>query len=408
MFLLKRTALILGCLIALPAFGQNAQTILPNTFGGWTATSRQALQPGTQPAANPPGVDQAHAALSAREYGFKSGEIAYYANSAPSIAGQPAETLTATLYQMKDPSGGYGEYSYLRKSDMNRADFSDHSSANPGEALVLLGNLVLDVTGTNTQRDAADLKALVSAVTSKAQDGLLPTLPDHLPVDNRVDKSDHYILGPSTLDQFFPGDLGYSLGFSYGTEAETAHFQQNGRDVTMLIADFPTPQIAQSQLDSLSKKFNINGSLPSATSPTLFADRSQTMLSIVAGASSRDEASKLLDQVRAGQVLTWNEPTFQFKEPSISVMIVGAFVGTGVICLYTMVGALAFGGFRLAVKRLFPNMLFDRSQQMDILQMGLVSKPIKSEDFYTFDGTRIDTSGLDKNLPDRTALRLFK
>jgi hypothetical protein len=45
---------------------------------------------------------------------------------------------------------------------------------------------------------------------------------------------------------------------------------------------------------------------------------------------------------------------------------------------------------------------------MDILQMGLVSKPIKSEDFYTFDGTRIDTKGLDKNLPDRTALRLFK
>jgi hypothetical protein len=404
MCLLKRTALIAACLIAAPAFGQGAQNILPNTFAGWTATSHQPFHPGAQPILDKVSADQANAAqAAAREYGFVSGETASYTQSAPN-----STALTATLYRMKDPTGAYGEYSYLRTPDMERADFTDHSSAKTDEALILTGNLVLDVSGTDPKRDAVDIKTLVSGVAPKAEDGLLPTLPDHMPSDNRVDRSDHYILGPETLDQFFPGGLGYSLGFAYGTEVETAHFHLGGQDATMLIADFPTPQIAQSQLDSLSKKFNINGSQPAATSPALFATRTQTLVAIVAGAPSSEEANKLLNQVQSGTVLTWNEPTFQFKEPSIEVMIVGAFVGTGVICLFAMVTSLAFGGFRLAVKRMFPNTLFDRSTQMEILQMGLVSKPIKSEDFYTFDGKRIDTSSVDKNLPDRTALRLFK
>ena len=123
---------------------------------------------------------------------------------------------------------------------------------------------------------------------------------------------------------------------------------------------------------------------------------------------NREEANKLLDQIQPGSVLTWDQPTFQFKEPRFEVMVVGAFVGTGIICLLTIVGALAFSGFRLTMKKMFPNTLFDRSTQIDILQMGLVSKPIKAEDFYSFDGKSIDTGTVDKNLPDRTALRLFK
>jgi uncharacterized protein DUF6599 len=416
MSLPKRFAFLLACFIAAPLFGQNVQNaqssanILPDGFAGWKATSRQPFSPGLQPILNKAGYDQSqNAQAAAREYGFVTGETVVYSPGVPGSAGNIApQTLTATVYRMKDPSGAYGEYSYLRTQDMNRADFTEHSSSKPDEALVLAGNLVLDVQGPNSQRNAADVKVLVTAVASKAFDGLFPTLPDRLPSDDRIDKTDHYILGPQTLDQFFPGQIGSSLGFTYSPEVETAHFRMGKNDVTLLIADFPTPQIAQGQLDSLSKKYDVNGSLPAAGTPALFAERNQTLLSVVAGAPSAEEANKLLDKVQSGTVLTWNEPTFQFNEPSIEVMVVGAFVGTGVICLITLVGALAFTGFRLTIKKMFPNTVFDRSTQMEVLQMGLVSKPIKSEDFYTFDGKRIDTGTVDKSLPDRTALRLFK
>src|SRR5690348_1221518 len=410
--LIKRTILVMGCLVlgcgvARSSLAQSGQNILPQAFGHWTATSHQAFKPGQQPAANgaaanPANPEQASAA--AREYGLVAGEAANYSHGASGAS----RSLTATIYRMKDPSGAYGEYSYLRTPDMAAADFTDHSATKPNQALVLVGNLVLQVDGINARRDAADIKSLVSAIEPKSENGLYPTLPDHMPDQGRVAHSDHYVLGPATLDQFFPGGIGNALGFSYGPEVETAHFRVDGRDLSMLIADYPTPQIAQAQLDSLSKQFNVNSSQPNATSEPLFASRTQTMLALVAGAQSSEQANKLLDQVQPGSVLTWDQPTAALKEPPFSVMVVGAFVGTGVICLLTMVGALAFSGFRLTVKKMFPNTIFDRSTQIDILQMGLVSKPIKAEDFYTFDGKRVDTATVDKNLPDRTALRLFK
>ena len=57
------------------------------------------------------------------------------------------DALDVTLYKMKDPSGAYGEYSFLRTPDMPRADLAEHSSMSRDRALALVGNFVLDVAG---------------------------------------------------------------------------------------------------------------------------------------------------------------------------------------------------------------------------------------------------------------------
>src|SRR6185437_5203811 len=107
------------------------------------ATSHQVFKPGEQPAANgaaanPDNQEQSSAA--AREYGLVAGETASYSHGTPA-----SSTLTATIYRMKDPSGAYGEYSYLRTPDMATANFSNHSATKANQALVLVGNLVLQI-----------------------------------------------------------------------------------------------------------------------------------------------------------------------------------------------------------------------------------------------------------------------
>jgi hypothetical protein len=62
-------------------------------------------------------------------------------------------------------------------------------------------------------------------------------------------------------------------------------------------------------------------------------------------------------------------------------------VGTGVICMFALISGIAFGGLRLVVKRFFPDKVFDRSSHLQVLQLGLGSKPINSEDFYGLDRT---------------------
>jgi len=379
----------------LAAFPVAAQQILPDSFAGWRSLRTSPFGPAAMPH-----IDNTAAVSTPHEYGFISGESASYYRG--------LDGLDVFIYRMKDPSGAYGLYSYLRKPDMARSDLTDHSSISDEHALILVGNLVIDAGGKNLPRQEADLKALVAAVQPHAQEGPLPTLWEHLPEKKIVEGSDRYILGPQTLNQLFPGGLGDSMSFPAGAEAEIAHYRLDGRDVTLLLADFPTPQLAEDTLAALQKKFNVNGSNSSASSPVLFAKRSLTLVAIVSGAPSQTEANTLLDQVHSGTVLTWNEPSFQFKEPSIEVMVVGAFIGTGAICGFTLVASLAFGGFRLFIKRVMPGKIFDRGAQLQVLQLGLSSKPINAEDFYGSPGPPLPKGQVDENLPDRIALRIFR
>ena len=105
----------------------------------------------------------------------------------------------------------------------------------------------------------------------------------------------------------------------------------------MLLADFPTPQIAADEAcatgEAIQRERLESGRGECAP---LFAKRTVTMLAIVSGAATQAEADALLNQIESGTQVTWNEPTFQFKEPSIEMMIVGAIIGTGVICVFTL------------------------------------------------------------------------
>jgi hypothetical protein len=366
-------------LAALPA---SAQGILPNSFGGWSGSATAGLNPpvvynGDHVAST--AADQQAAAR--QEYGFVSGEEGSYSRG--------KDTLQVTLYRMKDPSGAYGLYSYLRAPDMARSGPNEHSVMTREEALVLLGNLVLDIHGSDLTKDSDALNALVGAVSAKAQQGPLPTLTEHLPVKGFIDRSDKYILGPVTLNQFFPVSQNDWLGFSTGAEAEVARYHVDGRELNLLIADFPTPQTAQKKLNELQQVYHVNAADADQYSTPVFGKRSITLLAIVFGARTQAEADKLLNQVQSGAEVTWNEPTFQFKEPPITTMIVGAIIGTGIICSFALISGIAFGGFRIVVKRFWPDKVFDRSSTMQVLQLGLGSKPINSEDFY----------GIERNQP---------
>jgi hypothetical protein len=380
--LMRLTVILFLATLVLAAPPASAQGILPGSFAGWSGNVQAGLAPpilqsGDSAAANAAALQEA----ARREYGFVSGENADYKRG--------SEEMRVNLYKMKDPSGAYGLYSYLRATDMPHADFTEHSSMSREHALVLIGNVVVEVAGRDLAKNGAALKTLVAAVAPHSESGLLPTIGDRIPTKGFIDRSDKYILGPSTLNQFFPLADGDWLGFSQGAEAETAKYRVNGHEIDFVIADFPTPQTAAKKLAELQKQFNINESKgvndssgPGSAKP-LYAKRAMTLVAIVSGATTKKEADAVLDQLESGTQITWNEPTFEFKEPGIGVMIVGAITGTGVICLFAIIAGLAFGGVRLVVKRA-TNRVFDRPDQVQVLQLGLSSKPINAEDFYGY------------------------
>jgi hypothetical protein len=271
----------------------------------------------------------------------------------------------------------------------------------------LVGNLVLAIADNSHPLAKKDLKSLVAAVQPRADEGGFPTLPLFLPQDHRVDASDKYVLGPQTLEQVFPAKIGNAIGFQRSAEAEVARYRVGGREQVLLIVGFPTDQLAAAQLSELQKNFNVNGESQASATP-LYAKRSARLLAIVAGASNQAEASPLLNQVQMDTERSWSEPVPK-HEPPIELMIEGSIIGALSICIFALVAGLSFGGVRLLVKRVAPGKIFDRKENLQVLQLGLGSKPINSDDFY---GYSASTGGpptvVDKNLPDRVALRIFR
>jgi hypothetical protein len=371
-------------LIVLPA---HAQQTLPAQVSGWPQTA------GVTPV---PALPSGSPILA--EYGWRSTESASY--------GTTSRGIEVVLFEMGDPSGAYGLYSYLRTPELARANLTDHSSMSGERALLLAGNLVLDIHGQDLGQSTPQLRALVAAVESKAHDGTLPMLGAFLPQKNMIDRTDRYVLGPQTLNQLFPGGLGDSLGFQSRAEAELAHYRLGGHDAILLVVEFPTDQLASRQLVELERNLHVNDASQVSGSPVIFAKRSATLLAIVSGASSQAEANTLLDQIETDR--SWNEPTFQFKEPSIGMMIVGSIIGAGTICLFALIAGISFGGLRLVIKRVMPGKIFDTKNHLEVLQLGLGSKPINSDDFYGYSAPTAPGTGVDKNLPDRVAMRLFR
>jgi hypothetical protein len=357
-------------LAAMPAEAQtNSRALLPPSFAGWTQSSSGPFSP-------PSGI----ASTAASDYGLSSATQASYTRG--------SNQLNVTLYATKDASGAYGEYTLLRTPEMVQGNLAQYSAASRDDALVLVGNLVLDIHGQDLRRFGGQLKSLVGVVAPHAEEAALPTLISELPEEHLIPRTEHYILGPQILNQFFPVHMGESLGFANGAEAELAKYSVEGRDLTLLVVDYPTPQSAAAHLKALQKQFNIVDT--SAKQKTdepkdaaiLYENRTLTSLVFVAGAGSEKQADVLLAHLQSGDVLTWNEPTFSLTQPNIGTMIVGTIIGTGLICMFALISGLAFGGVRVMVKAILPGKVFDRSKEMDILQLGLSSKPIKAEDFY--------------------------
>jgi hypothetical protein len=360
------------CLLAAPR-PASAQSVLPATFGGWNATANSSFVSGN-------GLESLIGPDTAafREYVVKAVEQRSYT--------QGAQTASLTLYRLRDPSSAYGAYTFLRNERLSPIDLGSYASASPERAMIVVGEMVLDVSvpATQARPTDADLKQLTDLLDKKADHTPYPFIGEHLPEKGRVRNSERYVIGPLGLAHFVPLGTDDWMGYDNSAESILAHYTVNGKDETLIVSSYPTQQVAAAKFAKMLRRFTFDP--PGEDAPVgpnvLFGKRVSSYIAIVAGAPSRQAANKVLDQVGYESNVTWDEPKQTLTEPSINNMIVEAFLGTGAIMGFAIAAGIGFGGLRLLVKIFLPNKVFDREQQIEILQLGISSKPIKAKDFY--------------------------
>jgi hypothetical protein len=325
------------------------------------------------------GVDQLLGpnAAAFREYVVKSVEQRTYT--------QGAQTASVTLYRLRDPSSAYGAYTFLRSDSMSPLNVAAFGSGAADRAVIVVGERVLDVTAAPGQvrPSDADVKQLAEILNKTADHTPYPIIGEHLPEPARVTGSEHYILGPQGLARYISLGTDDWVGFDHSAETIIARYHTSSKDETLLVASYPTQQIAADKFAGMLRRFVFDPPGNGPVGPNvLFGKRVSSIVAIVVGAPSKQDANKLLDQIGYESEVTWNEPKQTLTEPTINTMIVGAFMGTGAVMVLAVAAGIGFGGIRILVKVFFPNKVFDRDKQLEILQLGISSKPIKAKDFY--------------------------
>ena len=344
-----------------------------------------------------------------REYGLTSAEQREYT--------QGQQAASVTLYRMVDPSAGYGAFTTLRDPQMQPVDLGDSVSfatATRDRVLFVVGNLVLVVSAPDQRPGDAALTEIAAMLLPRADARPYPLIGGYLPRSSIVPGSERYVLGPDSAAvalparlAIVPGSERYVLGpralraalpwvpatgedwmgFGKSAEAIVARYRTSGqaedREMALLLAIYPTQQVAADQFGGLAKWMALNVEPAQANGRTVvFGTRSSALVALVFGAESRDMANTLLSQIHYRSIVTWNEPSYELTDPRISTIIVGVFEGTGLIMLLAIAAGIGFGGVRILVKVFLPGRVFDRDAQVEILQLGLGSKPIDSRDFY--------------------------
>ncbi len=324
--------------------------ILPRSFAGWTQSGAP------QTTANAAQADAAYPAV-LQEYGFTGAETATYTRT-------DGRKLTVKAARFNDATGAYGAFTFYRQPAMRTEQIGTKAASANERILFFRDNVLVDANFDRvTGMSAAELRELASMLPSaKGPAANLPTLPQYLPKSGAVENSAKYILGPQALLATKASLTPEQVDFSRDPEILMQDYTSAAGPLTLTLLQYPTPQIAGERLRALES---------AGPSSNLLARRSGPLVDVVTGPIGSSDAKQLLDSVNWEAEVTWNEATSVSKRDNIGNLIVGIFALIGVILLITFVFGVFFGGIRIVLERIFPNRVFQRRDEVEIIQLHL-------------------------------------
>ena len=277
----------------------------------------------------------------------------------------PEGNVRLTLYEMLDPSSAYGFFTLERNID--QAGFATLPLGIEGfragnRSVFWQSKYVVKLEGAALAMDAFG-KIVSENIFGQSRK---PPVSSHLPPHNLIHGSEKYVVEATSLGREI--DLNpEKLGFEDSVEIATANYRVDGKPARLLLMMYPTQQIAKKYADQWD-----------ADSPgdAAFRKRAVRLLAMVRGTRDENVAKAILDGVNLESQVTWNE-----RAPDISIreVILTIFSFIGVALLFTVVVGLSFGGFRVFVKARYPDRIFDRPQDMEIIQLKLAQGVIHKE-----------------------------
>jgi hypothetical protein len=347
-------------------------SVLPKDFAGWH------MQETAKTSTDPRVADPAYASL-LKEYGFTDLETASYKR----VDGR---TLAIKAARFESTSGAVGAYTFYRQPEMQKEQIGDWGSSFNQRILFFRGNVLVDaVFDRVTAMSAAELRELAGLLPRPTgSTANMPPILAYMPSSGRIKNTEKYVMGPLALSQLSSPIPVPLVDFAAGAEVVLAKYYTAGGDATLMVINYPTPQIAAEhmrRIDATQGDTQQSPGVASIVDVGPFLDkRSGPLLVIASGPISRSEARSLLGSVNYDADVTWNENTFFDRRNNLANLLVNIIILCAILIGLALVAGVAFGGLRIAIKRLLPDRIFDRPEEIEIISLHLEESAVQSSD----------------------------
>src|ERR1700690_1200917 len=348
-----------------------ASPVLPSAFAGWQMKGEVARSD------DPAAADATNAPV-LKEYGFVRLETAGYTRD-------DGRHLTIKAAVFADASGAYGAFTYYVSDDMRPETIGGEAAYVNNRVLFYQGNVLVDaVFDRMSVMSAAQLRDLAGLLPQvEGNKGNPPSLQTYLPkraFDKTFAKNTtKYILGPVALNRVGSPLPSSMVDFARGAEVAIGKYEAAVGEATLMLIEYPTPQIAAERLRQIDASHHVTQQQPGVASIVdvgpFFDARTGPIIVIAAGPLSKSEARSLMSSISYDADVTWNENTYVTKKDNLANFLFNAIVLCGIVVGLALVAGVAFGGLRLLIKRFFPDSVFDRRETMEFISLHLEDEP---------------------------------
>jgi uncharacterized protein DUF6599 len=340
----------------------SAPAILPSNFGGWQ------MQGAAKTGSDPAGADPANVGI-LKEYGFTDFASATYKRD-------DGRTVKIRAARFADASGGFGAYTLYLQQEMQREEIGDQGASFGSRVLFYRGNVLIDALFSQESPMAgAELRELAGALPRPSGSAAnLPPVLAFMPHRGYVTNTEKYAMGPAALGAF-PSPLGLdAVDFAASPEVTLGRYSSPNGESTLMLIYYPTPQLASEHLRRIGAAHGIQFQAGVSGVQHLgefFAKRTGPIVAIAAGPLSEDDAKSLLGLVNYEANVTWNERTDNQAVRDLYTLLKNIVILCAVLAGFAVVAGVAFGGIRILMKRLYPERVFDRPEQVEFISLRL-------------------------------------
>ena len=331
------------------------------------------MQGSAQKSIDPAVADPTNAAV-LKEYRFTDLASSTYTRD-------DGRTLKIRAARFADASGAFGAYTFYLQPEMTKMEIDAQGASLGQRVLFYRGQILIDALfSKESPMSGAQLRELAGVLPRPSGSAAnLPSFIEFMPRRGYVSNTQKYAMGPSALAALAPPVAADLVDFAASSEVTLGRYNTPSGEATLMLISYPTPQLAADHLRRIDAAHQLaqpqEGVATISSAGSFFDKRTGPIIAIVSGPMSDSDAKSLLGMVNYEASVTWNQATDQHEVRDLYLLVLNVVILCAILGGLAIVAGVAFGGFRILMKRWFPDKVFDRPEQMEFISLHLAETP---------------------------------